>query len=127
MLAPMAPRTRARDPASVFTATKHAPTRRDPDTELYDHACELVESAAAIRQAATVPGSGDAVPALLGCVDAALRDLAAVAEALARTGGDDRRHRRASEGYRNLRVALDDAAIAARAAQALAARAGEAR
>jgi hypothetical protein len=105
----------------MITTTRH----RDPDLELYDHACELVEAAAAIRQAVTVPGTDDAVPALLGCVEAALRDLAAAAgelEQRAAAHADDRRRQRAGEGLHHLRVALDDAAVGAHAAQALAAR-----
>ena len=113
---------------SDVRVSRHLPPRRDPVNELYDHACELVESAAAIRQAAAEPTSVDAVPALLGCVETALRDLARVADELERAsarGDSPRRRERAAHGHRNLRVALEDAAVAARVAQALAARAAE--
>jgi hypothetical protein len=109
--------------------TSHRPSpRRAPENELYDHACELVDAAAAIRRAAADPASADAVPALLGCLEAALRDLVLLADELEQTaaGHADRYHGRAGQGYRNLRVALDDAAGTAHIAQALAARAASA-
>ncbi len=108
------------------------PSRTDlgvPDIELYDHACELVEATTAIRRAVAEPDSTDAVPALLVCVEAALRDLAFVADGLERATDANGatmtgKHRaRAAHGHHNLHVALQDAAIAARVAQALAARA----
>ena len=108
---------------------KRSATRRAPDIELYDHACELLEATAAIRRAVADPESTDAVPALLGCVEAALRDLAFVADKLERATHANgaaiaAKHRaRAAHGHRNLQVALCDAKIAARVAQALAARA----
>lgn len=119
--------------SSVFDGRKRSAARRTPDIELYDHACELVEATAAIRRAVADPDSADAVPALLSCVEAALRDLAFVAHERERVTDARRapsavKHRaRAAHGYRNLQVALNDAAIAARVAQALVARASAAR
>jgi hypothetical protein len=113
----------------VFDGRKRSAARRAPDIELYDHACELVEATAAIRRAVAEPDSTDAVPALLGCVETALRDLAFVADGLDRATDANGatmtgEHRaRAAHGHRDLHVALKDAAIAARVAQALAARA----
>jgi hypothetical protein len=126
MLAPMAGGRAARHPPPVFRTSKHFVRQREPDNELYERASELVEAAAAIREAAADPGAAPAVPALLGCIETALRDLASVAGELERrtTAGcnGDRRRERAGRGYQSLRVGLDDAAVAARAAQTLAAR-----
>ncbi len=104
---------------------------REPDNELFDRGCDLVEAAGAIRRLAEDPDSARAVPALLGCLEASLEELAAAATALEATASpdgsrfavSDRMHR----GMGNLRVALADAAAAARAARALTARALAAR
>jgi hippurate hydrolase len=47
---------------------------RDPENELYERASDLVEAAAAMRDAIR-PEAAAAVPALLGCLNAALADL----------------------------------------------------
>lgn len=113
----------------VFDSLKRSAPRRAPDIELYDHACELVQATAAIRHSVADPDSADAVPALLGCVEAALRDLAFVADELERATNahaaksTEKQRARAAHGHHNLQVALGDAAIAARVAQALVARA----
>ena len=105
-----------------------------PDNELYDRGCDLVEAAAAIRRVAGAPEATRAVPAVLGCVEAALRELlwavATLEETSARTvargGADSRRARRAERmqvGYANLQIALADAEHASAAARSLAGRA----
>jgi hypothetical protein len=101
-------------------------TKRPADNELYDRGCDLVEAATAIRRLAEVPESERAVPALLGCIEAALHELgcaaASVDEASAHampTGAlADRMHR----GYMNLGLALADAELASTAARGLAGR-----
>jgi hypothetical protein len=105
---------------------------RAADNELFDRGCDLVEAAAAIRTAAGASEAVRAVPALLGCLEAALHELAKAAAALEETTersvagptrGDiapvrERMHR----GYGNLRQALTDAELAATAARPLAGR-----
>src|SRR4051812_23440194 len=51
-------------------------SERSADNELYDRGCDLVVAAMAIRQAARSPHAARAVPAVLGCVEAALHELA---------------------------------------------------
>src|SRR3954452_77446 len=113
------------------------PSRRAADIELYDRGCDLVEAATAIRRAGDDPDASAAVPALLGCLEAALRELGDAAAALQQASGEprqtfadpkaqavaDRLHR----GYTNLHVAVQDAEAASRAARMLAARAGSQR
>jgi hypothetical protein len=110
---------------------------RAPDNELYDRGCDLVEAAAAIRQVAGAPQATRAVPAVLGCIEAALRELlwaaAALEETSARTvaqnTGDDPKSRatlkaeRMQLGYANLQIALADAERASSAVRSLAGRA----
>ena len=109
---------------------------RAPDNELYDRGCDLVEAATAIRRVANAPEAARAVPAVLGCIEAALRELllaaAALEETSARTverrsGCTDPRATRRSElmqlGYANLQIALADAERASAAARSLAGRA----
>jgi hypothetical protein len=116
--------------------TAISPLQRAPDNELYDRGCDLVEAAAAIRRAAGATEAARAVPAVIGCMQAALHELAEAAAALEATtdhairdgsrtvegeyGGprSDRMHR----GYRNLQQALEDAQRAAAAARPLASR-----
>ena len=109
--------------------------QRAPDNELYDRGCDLVEAAAAIGRAADSTEAVRAIPAVLGCIEAALRELTEASAALEATtdqalsdrtptygaGGpkSDRMHR----GYANLRQALRDAQGAAAAASPLASRA----
>ena len=106
-------------------------SRRNADNELYDFGCDLVEAAAEIRRAAASPDADPAVPALLGCIEAALYELSCASAALQqneakRSTARDARNRaianRLQRGYANLSVALEDARAAARAARSLAAR-----
>jgi hypothetical protein len=109
---------------------------RDPVNDLYDHGCDLVEAARALRRGAEQPGVARAAPALAGCIETALRDLAEATEELERLrppAGDAhapdahrrwaRRRERMRHGFVNLEIALRDAADAAAAARSLAARA----
>ena len=107
-------------------------SRRAADNEIYDHGCNLVEAAAEIRRAAASPDAAPAVPALLGCIEAALYELSHASAALqhaseakAETVANGRRRaveHRLRRGYTNLSVALADARTAARATRSLAAR-----
>ena len=109
---------------------------RAPDNELYDSGADLVEAAMAIRRVAGSPEAGRAVPAVLGCIESALHELAVASAALERTTADvatstpgcpDRRTDRVVErmhrGYANLQEALFDAHAAAAAARSLTSRA----
>ena len=107
---------------------------RSADNELYDRGCDLVAAATAIRQVAGSRDAARAVPAVLGCIEAALRELAEAAAGLELTTDEalavcihrartlspksERMHR----GYANLRQALEDAERAAAAARPLASR-----
>jgi hypothetical protein len=120
---------------TVSSDRTHQP--RGADNELYDRGCDLVEAAAAIRLIAGAPEATRAVPAVLGCIEAALRELlwaaAALEETSARTvargTSDDsastatRRAERMQLGYANLQIALADAERASSAARSLAGRA----
>jgi hypothetical protein len=107
-------------------------SRRDADNELYDFGCNLLDAAAEICRAAANPEAAPAVPALLGCVEAALYELSCASAALQQANAQrpelrgDARSRaiaaRLERGYTNLSVALEDARAAARAARSLAAR-----
>jgi hypothetical protein len=108
------------------------PRPRAPDNELYDRGADLVEAAMAIRRVAGSPAASRAVPAVLGCVEAALQELEgatealeqAVTEAAATTPGRrDRVVERMHRGCTNLHEALSDAAAAAAAARSLTSRA----
>ena len=108
---------------------------REPDNELYDRGCDLVEAAAAIRRAAGERGAGRAVPAVLGCIESALEQLLWASAALEQTTTDLTEPadcaslrtnlviQRMQRGYVNLEQALSDAQAAAAAARPLAARA----
>jgi hypothetical protein len=110
------------------------PLQRSADNELYDRGCDLVAAATAIRQVAGSPPAARAVPAVLGCIEAALRELAEAAAGLERTTDEastahaDRcqpigpRSERMHRGYANLGQALEDAERAAAAARPLASR-----
>lgn len=109
------------------------PYGRDAVNELFDHGCDVVSAAADLRTSADAPGAARAVPAVTGCLEAALRELALTAAALERAAaaeeqqgsrapGSRRRRARRHQGFVNLEVALHDAADAAAAARALAAR-----
>jgi hypothetical protein len=111
-------------------------SERSADNELYDRGCDLVAAATAIRHVAGSPHAARAVPAVLGCIEAALRELAEAAAALEgitdeastvivhscepHTNGP--RAERMHRGYANLRQALDDAGGAAAATRPLASR-----
>ena len=112
-------------PHLAFRSSSH----RDADNELYDRGAELIESATEIRRLVTSPEAAPALPALLGCLESALGELAGASAALQEAvddGGADERSRAAAErlrrGYRNLTLALEDAQTAAGAARSLAAR-----
>jgi hypothetical protein len=105
-------------------------TPREPDNELYDHGCDLVQAARAIRHAAGSARATRAIPAVLGCFEAALEELLWAAALLEDTAtrampgqATDARTERLHRGYANLQRALDDAEVAAAAARALTARA----
>lgn len=107
---------------------------REPDNELYDRGCDLVEAAAAIRRSAGAREAGRAVPAVLGCIESALEELLWAAATLEQTTTDlteptdcatartNRIAERMQRGYANLQQALSDAQAAAAAARPLAAR-----
>jgi hypothetical protein len=109
---------------------------RPPDHELYDRGCDLVQAAASIRQLAADPRAARAVPAVLGCLDAALGELGGACISMQETtelaiGEHEQRGRKprlraAAErmrcGFGNLERALEDAEGAATAARSLAAR-----
>jgi hypothetical protein len=115
----------------VPTATD--PPARAPDNELYDRGADLVEAATAIRRVAGSPGASRAVPAVLGCVESALEELAMASEALEAAMAEvtpacpdprtDRVVERMHRGYANLQEALSDAHAAAAAARSLTSRA----
>jgi hypothetical protein len=109
---------------------------RAPDNELYDRGADLVEAATAIRRVAASAEAGRAVPAVLGCIESALRELVLASAALEQTTADvapsrpeclgrrtDRVVERMHRGFTNLREALLDAQTAAAAARSLAGRA----
>lgn len=108
-----------------------SPSPRNADNALYDRACELVEAAVAIRRGATDPDATPAVPAVLGCIGAALHELSRACTALEQVNaqaptagnpGERAAADRMEHGLANLRIALDDAETASQAARALAAR-----
>jgi len=74
-------------------------TRRDADNELFDHGCDLVATASAIRQAAGAPEATRAAPALLGCMESALHEPTWAAAALEQTCAD-----RLEQTRKNIRV-----------------------
>lgn len=113
--------------------TRTATSRqRDAVNDIYNQCCDLVEAAAALRRAAGHPDVTRSAPAILACIEVALRDLtetttalalvtarAGVAPAAARFAD---RHARMRQGFAHLVVVLDEASDAAAAARALAAR-----
>ena len=111
-------------------------TERAADNVLYDSGCDLVEAAAAIARVAGAPDGARAMPAVLGCIEAALQELLVAATAMEATTArsttscgavpraqvvEARMHR----GFANLQRALDDAKGAAGAARSLTSRALE--
>jgi hypothetical protein len=105
------------------------PLARAPDNELYDRGADLVEAAMAIRRVAGSPGASRAVPAVLGCIEAALQELVMASTALEEAmeevadGRTGRVAERMHRGYANLHEALFDAHTAAAAARSLTSRA----
>ena len=106
--------------------------RRDADCDLYDHGCDLVTAAVAIRTVVDRPGAVTAAPALLGCLEAAISEIGLACLALERSTGElaesrnaggERANDRMRRSWGNLRWALEDAERAAKAARALVARA----
>jgi hypothetical protein len=121
---------------AMTVSSARTPATRAPDNELFARGCDLVEAATAIRRVADAPEAVRAVPAALGCIEAALRELLWAAAALEemsaqtveqRSGGKDwiatRRADRMRLGYANLETALADAERASAAARSLASRA----
>jgi hypothetical protein len=107
---------------------------RDAVNELYDCGCDLVEAAAAIRRAAQSTDVAPAAPAVLGCIESAVAELAEAtailglaadeAVAPADVGVRNRGRRvRMARGFAGLEVALRDACDLAGSARALTARA----
>jgi hypothetical protein len=121
--------------ASAMYSTRSPNVDRSPDNELYDRGCDLVAASTAIAQTAGSPHAARAVPAVLGCIEAAMRELAVAASALEATtdeaavrahactsNGAQPRSERMHRGYANLRQALADTERAAAAARPLASR-----
>jgi hypothetical protein len=110
------------------TMRPHGPRAltRPADNELYDRGCDLVEAAMAIRDLADDPGALRAVPALLGCIEAALHELGCAAASMDQTSGDamptGATADRMRHGFMNLGLALADAELASAAARGLAGR-----
>jgi hypothetical protein len=103
--------------------------QRDAENELYDLGCDLVAAAEGISKRAADPCAARAVPALLGCLEAALAELSGACGALQDVNAESSPHgrrpavaERLDRGYANLIVALQDARDASRAARSLAAR-----
>jgi hypothetical protein len=125
------------DAPSMRVSSSRTPPFRAPDNELYDRGCDLVEAAAAIRRASGDADAARAVPAVLGCIDAALHELLWASAALEETTtrslagrvgqcSDPRmqpRSQRMHQGYADLQGALADAEHASAAARSLAVRA----
>ena len=121
---------------SMRSAIGPAPPR-EADNELYDHACELVEAATAIRNSADRLEAVRALPAVLGCMQEAIRELSVANVAMERSAaeamqagapvGDAHWRRRVTNrmhrGFENLSAALEDAQQATGACRALVARA----
>jgi hypothetical protein len=118
---------------AMGVSTSVTQTPRKPDNELFDHGCDLVQAAVAIRCAAASREAARAVPAVLGCLESALEELlwatALLEETTAQTLSERSRQRvdpratarseRMHRGYASLQLALADAERAASAARAL--------
>ena len=110
-------------------------SRRDVENQLYDFGCDLVEAAAGISRCAADSDAARAVPALLGCIEAALHELSPACAALTRINAAPSPHAQhprtkaavdsLDRGYANLHAALQDARAATHAARSLAARHAE--
>jgi hypothetical protein len=75
-----------RKPAPMAMSPFAPSIDRAPDNELYDRGCDLVEAAAAIARNAASAEAARALPAALGCIEAALQELLLAAVAIARLG-----------------------------------------
>jgi hypothetical protein len=120
----------------MHTSVVSSLSTRPPDNELYDLGCDLVEAAASIRRLAADPRAARAMPAVLGCLEAALHELRGACPTMQETTGrateareldapNRRLHAvadRMRRGFTNLERALKDAEDAATAARSLAAR-----
>ena len=120
----------------MHPAVVTSPSTRPPDNELYDRGCDLVEAAASIRQLAADPRATRALPAVLGCLEAALHELRDACAAMEQTADRATRERerpkssdrlqaaadRTRRGFTNLERALNDAEDAATATRSLTAR-----
>ena len=65
-------------PTRLLSVRGRPPSRkpaRQPDNELFDHGCDLVQAAVAIRGAAASREGSRAVPAVLGCLESVLEEL----------------------------------------------------
>jgi hypothetical protein len=118
----------------VTSMPRPSAPRRDADNELYGFGSDLVEAARGISRIAADPEAAPAVPALLGCIEATLEELSGACRDLQRAHAENPPEpscqavaERLDRGYTNLRVALQDARDASRAARALAARRGTTR
>jgi hypothetical protein len=79
----------------------------DPDNELFDAACDVLDRARRLRAAAADPGAAPAVPATLGCLSSALGELAAACAGLdPELGATLRRAARRAEAARSRSAAL---------------------
>jgi hypothetical protein len=91
---------------------------RDAVNDLYDHGCDLVEAARALRRDVHGPGAARAAPAVLGCVETALYDLRDTAAALnlasAAAGHGEHGPAPATGRQARMRKGFADAAAAAR-------------
>ena len=120
----------------MHPTTVSSPFTRPPDNELYDRGCDLVEAAASIRRLAADPRAARAMPAVLGCLEAALHELRGACAAMEETTDRSTRARggsrpndrlqavaeRTRRGFTNLERAINDAEDAASASRSLAAR-----
>ena len=116
----------------TFTSS-HRSDANHAVNDLFDHGADLVEAAAAIHAAAADPAAARAAPAIMGCLETALHELAGATAALegvmctgrapSMTAIPAGRLGRMRQGFTNAEVALHDAADAAGAARGLAARA----
>jgi hypothetical protein len=64
------------DTAHSLTPEPGPLTFRDPENQLFDEACALVDAAQRLRRASVAPGAERALAPALGCVEAAAYQLA---------------------------------------------------
>ena len=131
MLDLMALTARLRHVVAMSSPVRGSPIRRDAGNELYDRGCDLVGAAEAIRCVAGDPQAVPAIPAFLGCLATALRELSRAAAAIqetsesVQTSADPRLGdvtERMCRGLTNLNTALVDAEASSHVARSLAAR-----